>query len=534
MKIKNFYILLFIISVSSVSFPQFSPQSFYMTKDGRMRKTAANPTISSSNVSDIITIGDTIWAGTGQGLSLSTDNGNTWKNFTNDQTFGTEGISAIGYYKGTFWAATAHDENTSQGPVPTGSGLRYTTDFGKTWTIIPQPVDNDSDSVVVYGINHLHALAVTVPEQNVIYDMAFTPGTIWIATWAGGVRKARIDSLLIDPSYKWQRVILPPDNLDSIKPTDTLDFCYTPVAGKICTEDNLNLRGFSVLAVNDSTVYAGTAGGLNKTTDANSEYPSWIKFSHTNENNPISGNFVVALGYNKSNNTVWAASWQAEGSSEFYGVSYTTDGGANWRTSLNGEKVHNFAFNDNQVIAPSDDGAFRTTDNGANWILPSSIVDANSGVSIASTTFYAAGFNNNYVWLGADDGLARLAENPGSIWDGKWTVYFASQPLSSTSSTYAYPNPFNPRTDILKIKYSTNGNDVPVTIRIFDFGMHIVRTVVQNATRGATHSIDQAGGVVDYWDGLDDAGNMVPNGVYFYSVDAGSGKPIYGKIIVIH
>lgn len=525
MKLKIIYLILIVISFCSVSFPQYSPQSYSMLQDRRMEKANANPTISSSNVSDIITIGDTIWIGTGQGLSLSTDNGNTWKKFTNDNTFGTESISAIGYYKGTFWAATAHSVVKDNQSLPEGSGLKYTTDNGNTWTSIPQPLDSQSDSVVIYGNNHLRALPVTVAVQNLVYDIAFTPGTIWIATFAGGLRKST------DIGKTWQRVVLPPDYLDEVKPSDTLNFCMQPVSGNFCSENNLNYRVFSVISTNDSTLYVGTADGINKSTDNGI---SWRKFTHSNEVNPISGNFVVALGYNNSNNTVWAATWQAENASEFYGVSFSTDGGENWQTTLDGERVHNFAFQNNNVIAPSDDGAFRTTDEGTNWILPSSIADANSGVQIVSTTFYAAGFNRNFVWLGADDGLARLEENPGSVWSGRWTVYFASQLLNSASSTYAYPNPFNPRTDILKIKYSTGGNNVPVTIRIFDFGMHVVRTVVQNAERGTVHSIDQSGGVVDYWNGLDDAGNMVPNGVYFYSVDTGSGKPLYGKILVIH
>ena len=39
-------------------------------------------------------------------------------------------------------------------------------------------------------------------------------------------------------------------------------------------------------------VWIGTAGGINKTTDGGQ---SWVKFNHTNEASPISGNFVVAL-----------------------------------------------------------------------------------------------------------------------------------------------------------------------------------------------------------------------------------------------
>ena len=223
-----------------------------------------------------------------------------------------------------FWAATAHSIEKDGQSLPEGSGLRFTTDGGQTWKSISQPLDNQNDTIEVYGNNSIRALPVTVAVQNLIYDIAFTPNTVWVATFAGGLRKAKIDSLITNQNYKWQRVLLPPDYLNSIKPTDTLNFCLQPVAGKFCSEDNLNHRVFSVISTNDSTIYVGSAGGINKSTDNGI---SWRKFTHTNQNFPISGNFIVALAYNKYDNTIWGATWKAQGQTEFYGVSSSSDGG---------------------------------------------------------------------------------------------------------------------------------------------------------------------------------------------------------------
>ena len=210
---KNLFVTLSILILSTgILFPQIRPETFFLGKKSVMDKTALSITPASNSITDIIVVGDTLWVGTGTGVSHSTDRGATWTNFA----VGSE--SAIGYYKGTFWVATAYDENTSVGPTQTGTGLRYTTDNGKSWTVIPQPVDADSDSVVIYGIDTLKALPVIVPEQNVIFDMTFTQGTIWIATWAGGVRKAPIDSLIADNNYRWKRVLLPLDDMNSISP----------------------------------------------------------------------------------------------------------------------------------------------------------------------------------------------------------------------------------------------------------------------------------------------------------------------------
>ena len=318
-----------------------------------------------NSIGDMLVIGDTIWVAASKGLNVSFDRGETWKNFYNTEVLGTEDISALGYYKGIIWIATAHTSYINDEAVDEGSGLHYTNNQGESWTNIPQPVDNESDSLIAYGINNgeglpkVRALPITVTPQNITYDIAFTPGTIWITSWSSGLRRSN------DMGKTWQRVLLPSDDFNNLKPTDTVKFSLQVQSGKFGTEHYLNHVAFSVISTDDSTLYVGTADGINKTTDANSQYPSWQKFNHQNQDNPISGNFVVALGYNNVNNTVWGATWVAEDADEFYGVSSTADGGNTWNTLLNGEKVHNFGFKSADVLALSDEGAFRTSNQGS-------------------------------------------------------------------------------------------------------------------------------------------------------------------------
>ncbi len=439
-----------------------------------------------------------------------------WINFYNTEPFGPDNVSAIGYNNGTFWAATATtSEDPGGGTVPKGTGLKFTTDNGNTWTSIPQPIDNQNDSVEVYGINIIPALPVTVAENNITYDIAFTDNTVWITSFGGGLRKST------DMGQSWQRVVLPPDRLNSISPSDTLDFCLSPVAGNFCGEGNLNHRVFSVVATGNTTLFVGTANGINKSTDNGI---SWVKFNHQNQDEPISGNFITAMGFNSNNNEIWAATWRAEDPDEFYGVSSTADGGNSWKTFLNGERTHNFGFKNSDVIAATDNGAFRSFNNGNSWILPNNIVDAESGVELNTTVFYSAASEGMDVWLGSNDGLAKIKES--GFWQGDWKVYFASQQLKSDRETYCYPNPFSPRQEELKIKYSTGGKDASVTIRIFDFGMNYVRTLIQNASRNRTIE-----GAPEFWDGKDQNGKLLPNGVYFYRIDVDEKEPLFGKIV---
>ena len=286
---------------------------------------------------------------------------------------------------------------------------------------------------------------------------------------------------------------------------------------------------FSVTSDGDSTLYVGTANGINKSTNNGI---SWKKFNAQNQQLPISGNFITALGYNQVNHTVWVSSWKAEDQSEFYGVSSSSDGGRTWNIFLRDERPHNFGFVNSQVMVATDNGVFRSSDKGSTWLLPNAIVDENSDpntkISLPTNEFYSASFSGNYIWLGSADGLARLQETPNIMWQGTWKIFYASQPLAANDESYCYPNPFNPRQEALKIKYSTNGTAANVTIRIFDFGFNYVRTVVQNAPRNRNLE-----GPPDFWDGRDENGNFVPNGVYFYRVEVGGNDAVYGKILVM-
>ena len=119
-----------------------------------------------------------------------------------------------------------------------------------------------------------------------------------------------------------------------------------------------------------------------------------------------------------------------------------------------------------------------------------------------------------------------------SHWNWNWKIYLTSQALTTADETYAFPNPFYAQIDkVVKIKYSTRGKSVPVTIRIFDFGMDYVRTIIQNVQRGNSSNPNST--QLDYWDGRDENHKIVANGVYFYRIDRGSESPIFGKIILI-
>jgi len=524
---KMLRIPLILVFTSLVSFAQLSPTIYNLEKTKLSKTGSLLP--KGNNIIDILLVDDTLWLATTRGLSKTTDDGRSWTNYYNSPDFGTESIVSVGYSEGTIWAGTAHSEEINSTDVPVGTGLRYSINNGETWTTIPQSVDNSGDSIIIYGNNNIRALPVTIPQQNLYYDLAYTPGKIWTVSWAGGLRNST------NKGNTWNRVVLPPDNLNKITPEDSLNFSLQPVAGRFGPEAHLNHMGFSVIATNDTTIYMGSAGGINKSTDGGI---SWIKFNHQNQLSPISGNFATALGYDEVRSSIWAATWRAEDNDEYYGVSTSSNGGVKWHTYLYGQRSHNFGFKyylnnqnqpDSDVLTATDNGIFRSSNSELIWNTPYNITDNQKMISIFKSDFNAVSIkslqDSAIVWLGsAGDGLAKMIEKNGA-WSGDWLIYLASEPLKSNTETYAFPNPFSPDDEFVRIKYNTGSGYV--TIRVFDFGMNLVRTIIQNAQRSA--NTDQ----IEYWNGKDDNGNAVPNGVYFYRIDIDGSEPIYNKIMVL-
>lgn len=488
LKIPLISTLILFVGMNGVVVGQIRPLS------KRMQQSDSGRGPTSNAINDIIVHGQDVWIAA-KGISHTWDYGVSWNEIRHGDGLGRGSVSAFAAGENIIWAATAFDTTTELGDYAAGGGIGYSTDEGATWTWLDQPVDDPSEENYVPTINEI---------QNVIYDIALTESDIWIASFLGGLRKS--------------------NNLGETWEVVTVDGFPFNARGPFTHQV------FSVHYDGDA-VWVGTAGGIHKSTDNGD---TWTMFNHQNQPQPISGNFVVAIGHQSAQgrDVIWAATIEALEEDEFRAVSKSEDGGLTWSICLEGEFAHNFAFDDSVVYVATDNGLYKSIDFGETWAVYPQIVDEELGIAVYTTEMYSAGVGpGDALWVGTADGLALTLDDGWT-----WQIFRAFQVPgeSGTPDTYAYPNPFSPlrHNEIggdghVRFQYRT-ARSATVTVRVFDFGMNLVRKVVDEKPRPTP------GDHAEVWDGKNGLGDMVANGVYFYRIDINDDKPLWGKVMVVN
>ncbi len=509
------FVIFALFGVGTQAFSQSVPRSF------KLDAAPSQGTPSSNSISQLLMDNRTVYMTTAKGLNVSTDGGRTFK--TDWGPDGPTGFSTVAVaVQGDTIAVSANsaDIMTSDGLQPVGAGLFVSTDNGITWTHTPQSEDSLSDSTVTFGRSVLKAFPIQTDINNITYSMAFYGGCLYTASWRGSLRRTS------DLGKTWQRVVLPPDSLNYITQDSMYSFQLSLLPSPITNETNYNQYAFSLFSDGDTALYVGTADGIDKTTDNGF---SWHHFSHQNEKSPMSGDYVTYItGRNfEGKHYIWAATRVALDPSEVSALSYSTDEGASWKYILPGHPYYFFVgLNGNVVYGGADDGLFRTSNMGRSYTTITSVYDETNNMSALSPSFSSVAIQGDTIWLGNGDGLVRGIDPGTGFESSQWRVFRTFVPIGTPSSTYFYPNPFSPSLDIGRVHFDVDKQGSSVTIRIYDFSMHVVRTLLQNAPRPMGEG-DAA------WNGRDDAGRTVDNGVYFYSVVSSGGRPAWGKIMVV-
>ena len=477
--------------------------------------------ILNNSVANLHAIGGAIWVG--PYLNHSTNNGAAWFVPQTDSLFGTiNRLFSIDIEENVIVAGIGKNDASGVQSVQTASGFLISEDGGETFSYRFPQLDDPSDNKQIYGVSELDALPVIVPQQSPPFDVDYDAHTqsIWVAGWASGVRKS------LDYGRTWSRVVLPPDNLDFITPENPYSFSVEPQRG---SSGSLNHMGFSVLVDQQGTVWAGTAGGLNRSTNGGT---AWQRFKTDGSSSSITGNWIISLEEQTSTvpSTIWAASWNtgtSGGAAGQYGVSIIKEGGSEIEQTLLGEKVYDFAFDGNRVYVAGDNGLFISDNGGRSWNSISRFKDVQTGQSLRpGASIFSVEADQGNLWVGTADGLL-LSQDRGQTWV-LFRVNVPLHPETETNAvpnvdTFAYPNPFSKGEDqFVRIKFES-ASATTAYIRLFDFGMNVVRTLSGSVTEGINELT---------WDGTNNDGVTVPNAVYFYEVQTGN-RINRGKILVI-
>lgn len=82
-------------------------------------------------------------------------------------------------------------------------------------------------------------------------------------------------------------------------------------------------------------------------------------------------------------------------------------------------------------------------------------------------------------------------------------------------NAYNFPNPFRPEDQVTKIRYYLSRAEA-VTITIFDIKGSKIRSLISDVFKSSGEHIEDA------WDGRDDKGEIVPNGIYIAKISSKS------------
>jgi photosystem II stability/assembly factor-like uncharacterized protein len=512
---------------------------------------------------DMALVDTVIWAACGEGgLIRSSDRGQTWENvFVDDSArirfdegaledkdiFTSLAVDTFDVYQTNIWAGT---RNGIYEFIFTGTDSDYTV-FPYLYKETGGPCEIVSIGVQRYGNSSVVWVAgdTTAPftfkssdggENWNPYldgiqsrDFAFLDSTVWVATHEGLKRSKDggeswdnfeiIDSTtgeLVIPSY-FTSVCVVKDTADTIIFVGSVDGLARS------KDDGITWQVTKFAPSFKTAIWAGTAAGIYKFIyNYRDGFDTVLNYNSYEDN--ITGDWVVSLAVQEQGGKkiIWAGTRVAYSGQD--GASFSTDDGDTWNTTLLDDQVWNFSFDDSVVWTATSSGLKRSHDEGKNWEVFNFMKDKDEITQnrIFSSEFTSVAIIDSEVWAGNAEGLVKSLDKGNS-----WDVIRMAVPIGTegTFTAYAYPSPFSPIVEggqVVRIHHRPR-QDGPVTIKIYDFAMNLVITLINQQDRRGGMEYDEP------WNGNNEKGELVANGVYFFKLEAPGGQTEWGKLVVL-
>ena len=490
--------------------------------------------------------GTNLFAGTDDGVFLSTDNGTSWIKVNNGLTSTNVrafAISGMNLFAGTYGGVFLFTNNgTSWTDVSTGLTSLWVTSFAISGSNLFAGTNSGVYLSTDNGTSWSDVNAGMVdPHAN---TFAFIDTNLFAGTSLNGVL------LSADNGTNWTYVnnglkhtnvrVLTVCGSDLYAGTDSGGVFLSNNNGKSWTDVSIGLTNANVNALvvksaedgSGTSLFAGAGGGIWSEVRggiflSTNNGTSWTKIK--------TGLNVTALAVMGKN--LFAGTWWGNG------VYLSTDNGTSWAEVNNGlpaPYVNDLAVIGTNLFAgvwsysPPPGGVFLSTNNGEKWehvglestIVPPFVVigtnlfvgDWNGGVfftadngtswtavntGLNATTIDALGRNGSYLFASTGNGIWRrpLSEMITSV----------EEPPSERSIPenfsleQNYPNPFNPTTSI---QFHLPASSF-VTLKVYNSAGREVATLVDRQLPAGSHRTE--------WNA-----SSVPSGIYYYRIQAGN------------
>jgi photosystem II stability/assembly factor-like uncharacterized protein len=302
--------------------------------------------------------GSNIFAGTGNGVYLSSNNGDSWKQAHNELSANM--VISLAVNGNTIFAGTY------------GYGILISSNNGTSWT---RPRTGLSDNFYVFSIAVSNNTIYTGTDNGIYYST--NNGIDWVPL---------IDSI---PAIK--DVVV--DSKAVFAGTSGDGIIFT-VDGKDWNSGGPENRYIASLLIHNNTIFVGTNGdGLYFSTDNGD---SWI------QSNQGLANMDVECLMEKDDH-IFAGTWS--------GVFVSDDHGQSWKETSRGLTnafINSLVTDGNCIFAGTDGSIYRSIDNGANW------VEVNNGLTKLAITSLCS--NNDTVFAATDKGGVCRSSNNGTLW----------------------------------------------------------------------------------------------------------------------
>jgi len=391
---KKIILCLFLLLGANISFGQWN--------------FVGGPKTQAVSISLIKFNGDTIYAGSYDGVYRSTDNGQSWTAINSGlPTSGLYNINCLEFY----------DNNVFVG---TNNGLYILYSDSLSWHQLGTNLTNK----IVTSIKFVGQNIIVSTLYNGIF-ISTDGGINWIESNSG------LSSLVV---YE-----LVNDNSNLFIRMDGKIFCSTDTAKTWILIDSHSIANgfFSAIAVQDSNIYIGTSWGyLFRTTNKGenwdlltSVYSGDLIQSITTNGSTVFFNTYDEIYRSTNNGTSWAitvfglpnkqiySSIKVQGTNLYVGIFddgiYTSsNNGTNWSLFgkvLTYDNLLSLTVSDSNIFVGTYNGIFHSSDDGNNWI------SSNSGLPQFNFT-YALANNGSNIYAGNDYGV-YLSTNNGNSWN---------------------------------------------------------------------------------------------------------------------